>query len=124
LCSYIIKTPEGKILRCNRNRLIKHQNCSKESQRWEFKEHNEELPAQDAACMGCKQFPSKDKGENNQDLQLRGNIFVEQKLPEVILRGMSIICCWQFPQVSWSLASALPLLSRYMLNILGEKFYS
>lgn len=26
LCPYIIKAPEGKILRCNRNCLVKHQN--------------------------------------------------------------------------------------------------
>lgn len=72
--------------------------------------------------MKCKQFPNKDKGENNQDLQVRGDIFLGQKLPQVILRDTSIICRWHVSQVPRGLASPLLSFSRYVLNILGEVF--
>lgn len=77
----------------------------------DFEEHNEELPAQNAPCIMYKQFPNKDKGESNQDIQVRGGIFVKQKLPHVIFKGTTIICHWHFPQGSWSLTSPITVIS-------------
>lgn len=85
----------------------------------EFEEHNEEIPAQNASCMRYKQFPNKDKGESSEDLQVRGGIFVKQKLSQVTLKGTSITCHWHFPQVSWSLTSLITTISEIPAQYLG-----
>lgn len=83
LHSYIIKTPEGKILRCNRSCLIKQKDWRKENERQECEKQNEELSTQEAQCIRCMQFWNKDNREDNRDLQVQGDIFAEEELTQV-----------------------------------------